>query len=218
MKEFSDLISAVVDMEWEMLLSVNGEAGATAGEKNPETFAAMRKGQFSNWSQDAVASYRDDLLRAKRENRNLMREKYIRMMEGTAPREFVKLCGELPAVSEKKRKLADEVSEQMLRQSAEMYRKYPYVSGSSRPLYAVDNTEKITSVETYQKCELLTYSLKTLTALAEHLKNLETRGESLAENIMKDSLRYYGYSSIRSAEEKACAYWQQRSAESPISE
>lgn len=210
MTDFFTLIDAVVDMEWRMFVSVNGETISGACQENPQTFAAMRKSQFSNWSEAAVRSYHRDLLNAERKDCNLLREKFLYMMEGTDPRQFAKLREELPETGEKKKELVCALSERMLRQLAALYREYPYLSSTSRPLYAVDNTPEITSAETYQKCELLTYSEETLEALQAHLDELESRGESLAEKILRDSMRYYGYQNLQDAEEKAAAYWKEQ--------
>ena len=50
----------------------------------------MRTSQAEAWTEKLLKSYYDDLLQAKSHNRNLMTEKYARMMESTFPEEYKK--------------------------------------------------------------------------------------------------------------------------------
>lgn len=45
-----------------------------------------RRGQFEAWPDSILELYRDDLRRARNDGRNLVEEKYIRMMEHTSRR------------------------------------------------------------------------------------------------------------------------------------
>ena len=57
----SEMIDAIVKLEWPMFNTVNGE-DRTDCQENPGTFDAMRRAQFDAWSEEAVAAYlRDEI-------------------------------------------------------------------------------------------------------------------------------------------------------------
>ena len=51
-----------------------------------------------------------------------------------------------------------------------------------------------------------TYSVETLTCLWEHLCALEKEGKSLAEIILANSVKFYGYNSLEDAEKASREY------------
>ncbi len=75
----------------------------------------------------------------------------------------------------------------------------PMWPGAAGPS-AVRRTGGVTSIETYQKGELYTYSTKTLKLLWDHIQRLEAEGVSLAKLIMENGVKYYGYSNLEEAE------------------
>ena len=192
--EYSTVLEGILQKEWQMFHTVNGEQRADCQE-NQEMFFAMRRAQFSAWSQEARQSYLEDLNAAAARGRNLVREKYIWMMETTDPAAFEKLKKELPEISAEKRRLVEELLKKFLSQTERMRRAYPELAGYGRPLHMSEEAGE-TSVETYQRGELLTYSLRTLHALRRHLLRLEEQGIDLAYQIQENSLLCLGYSSI----------------------
>mgnify|MGYP005793939127 CR=1 FL=1 len=64
----------------------------------------------------------------------------------------------------------------------------------------VEDRPGVTSIQTYQLGELLTYSEKTLQLLKKHLFVLQAEGRSLAEEVMSRSVCSYGFSSLGDAE------------------
>lgn len=62
-------------------------------------------------------------------------------------------------------------------------------------------SDRNTSVQTYQKGELLTYSENTLRLLKDHLFTLKAQGISLAKEITAGSICSYGFTSLEEAEE-----------------
>lgn len=62
--------------------------GPASCQMRPDTFKIMRKSQAATWSDELLASYLEDLKTATREGRNIMTEKYARMMESTFPEEY----------------------------------------------------------------------------------------------------------------------------------
>ncbi|MBQ8975389.1 MAG: DUF4125 family protein [Oscillospiraceae bacterium] len=194
------LIDEIIKTEWDMFQKVN-EGGPRADcQDDPDTFDGMRRGQFMAWSEEALQSYRLDLLNAGLTGRNLVMEKYINMMKFTNPEDYKKLEGLLTFPSQKGIEDAEYVAWQMVRQTIPLHEKYPYVSGAGRPLYATDDYKGTISIQTYQRGELLTYSDKTLALLRAHLDALSAKGESLARNILENSVMHYGYDSLDDAE------------------
>ena len=165
--EKKQVIDAIIDREWEMFRVVNGEERVSC-QNDRDGFRAMRGAQYDVWSQPACESYLADLTEAERQGRNLPREKYIRMMKDTEPAAYAVLSRDLPAVSEEKQALVDGIWEILLRQTERLREEYPLLALGGRPLHARDEGPGETSVETYQRGELLTYSERTLRLLLDH--------------------------------------------------
>ncbi|MDR3209058.1 MAG: DUF4125 family protein, partial [Oscillospiraceae bacterium] len=130
----------------------------------------------------------------------LVAEKYIRMMRTTEPARYARLAANIPQPGERAETLARAINARLLAQTETLRARYPYVSGAGRPLRAAEDFAGVTSIETYQLGELLTYSERTLAALLAHVEDLEARGASLAEEILKNTVRFYGYESLERAE------------------
>ncbi len=205
MDRFDDIILKIISLEWDMFQAVNEGGPRASCQDDRVTFEGMRRGQFEAWSRDACQSYLEDLLNAVLDGRNLVAEKYIHMMRYTSPAQYNELIKQLPAPDGKTAELAREISDKMLEQTVQLFSDYPYVSGSGRPLRSVSDFSGVTSIETYQLGELLTYSAKTLGYLKAHLLALEKDGSSLARVILGNSAGHYGYKTLEEAEAAAKA-------------
>ena len=84
MKNKQELTQEIIDLELDMFLNVRAREPASCQE-NPEAFRFHRGVLFSVWSEAALESYRDDLIRANAEGRNLMTLKYARMENSIPP-------------------------------------------------------------------------------------------------------------------------------------
>ena len=193
------ILNAIIEKEWPMFHSVNGDTRADCQDDRP-MFEAMRRAQFSVWSDAAAESYLRDLERAEKQGRNLAREKYIRMMKSTDPKGYEAFCAELPELSAEQQRLIDAVWTHMLAQTERMRERYPAVALGGRPLRASEETEGWASIETYQCGELATYSEETLAALLTHIEALEREGKDLARMIQEASVVAMGYRSLEDAE------------------
>lgn len=194
------VLNKIISLEWDMFQAVN-EGGPRAGcQEDRSTFEGMRRGQFESWSNDVCQSYLEDLLNAVLGGRNLVTEKYIHMMKYSSPAQYAALKENIHMPDEEAVKLAQEISDKMLSQTAELFEKYPYVSGSGRPMRSISDFSGVTSIETYQLGELYTYSKSTLRLLNQHLLRLEKDGISLARCILENSVKYYGYKTLEDAE------------------
>jgi len=204
--DFNETINQIISLEWPMFHNVNGD-DRDGCQENPETFAAMRRAQFSAWSEQAVGSYLNDLQTAQSEGRNLVREKYIRMMKSTDPEAYEAFKDSLPPVGEEKAALVAELWTHFLAQTERVRAKYPAIALGGRPLRASEeNHQGWASIETYQTGELLTYSEDTLRALLARITSLEAQGVDMIMEIQKNSVLCMGYQTMEEAE-KAIA-WQ----------
>ena len=193
------LIDVIIEKEWEMFHSVNGEDRTDCQNDYP-VFVIMRRAQYEAWSEAALTSYLADLDAAASEGRNLAREKYIRMMESTDPPAYDKFCGELPALSEEQSALCAQIWEKMLAQTERMRKDYPVLALGGRALRAADETDGWPSVETYQTGELKTYSAQTLRALLAEIERLEAEGKDFVFLVQENTVRGQGFKTMEEAE------------------
>ena len=195
-----ELTEKIIDCEWEMFVHVNGNIQTASCQTKPVKFHQMRLAQFRAWPEEALESYARDLEEAAAEKRNLLREKYIYMMKGTSSAaQWKRLSAELPPVSERKEELAGEICAVMIEDTEVFRTKYPFLSDAGRPLKKSEDRPGITSIETYQYGELMTYSEKTLALLWDHVRSLRNAGKSFSEVIQANTFAAYGFSSLEEA-------------------
>ena len=146
-----------------------------------------------------LSSYLKDLEMATKEGRNLMTEKYARMMEYTFPKDYKELAHRLPEVSSESRLLVDKITTLMLAWAMQMKLKYPNVIGAGRPIYSLEDTSQDTSIETYCRGELLTYGTMTLSICWEHYSKCLLEEINCYELVLDNMVKLYGYKSIEDA-------------------
>ena len=202
MRPTKETIDSIIQQEWKMFHSVNeGSAELAWCQNDYQTFDGMRRGQYEAWDEETCRCYLKDVELAVAEGRNLAEEKYIYMMRSTAPEEFSRLTDRVRPIDCTTNTLAEEITDKLLEQTVALRKQYPYVSRTGRPLRSTSDTPNVTSVETYQYSELLTYSVATLRALQNHLIACEREGVSLAKEIQQNSLKTYGFQTMEEAEE-----------------
>lgn len=184
-----------------MFQSTKNVGGRAPCQDDYATFHAMRFAQFAAWSEEARVSYLADLTCAGDTGRNLVAEKYLRMMEFTCPEYYAAQQPLLPLLTPEQRALADRLCAEMICQTALLRQAFPHIGGAGRPLYSREDTRWETSVETYERGELYTYSYKTLQALQSQLKRLEAQDLLLPGEILQNTVKSYGYSSLEAAEQ-----------------
>ena len=86
-----ELREAIVRHEWDQFQRTNNEGGRAACQGNWPVFHQMRLAQFLTWERPLLTSYAADLDAADHVGRNLVTEKYGRMMASTAPENFTKI-------------------------------------------------------------------------------------------------------------------------------
>ncbi|MGE5628520.1 MAG: DUF4125 family protein [Solirubrobacterales bacterium] len=201
MKE--ELIKEILLIEWDMFKNVSNAGGQAPCQQNLKTFIVMRMSQAMSWTEPMLESYLEDLRKAKDEGRNLMTEKYARMMKYTYPEEYYKLMHRLPILSEEAILLAERITELMLEWVKEIKQKYPIVTGAGRPLERTEGSSYNTSIETYTRGEFLTYGIKTLRLSWDYFSKCKSKGINNYEMVLKNTVKLYGYDSMQQAEEDA---------------
>ena len=195
-------IRDIVAKEWEMFHSVNGDDRADC-QDDYAGFVSMRTAQYSFWDDATLESYHGDVTRAAESGRNLAREKYIRMMRHADPEGYARFAPELPAVEPEAAELVEELWTHMLEQTRRFRDRYPGLGVMGRPLLSDADDEVVTSVQTYETGELMTYSPETLRRYRDHLLALEARGVDLVHQIQEQSILCLGYPSLEAAERAA---------------
>ena len=194
------LVDRLVEEEWEFFQKVKGENGRASCQDDWRTFKVMRSSQALAWNDEIVRSLLDDLAQCRAQGRNPMMEKYARMMEFTEPEEYEKLKPLLPKVEEGTRALGAPSDRPHGRVGRGAREEYPFVCGAGRPLHSNEDSDKDTSLETYDYCELQTYSQRTLELLAQRYDEADEAGENLYLTTQESTARQQGYGSLHEAE------------------
>jgi len=194
------MIDDIVQLEWQAFDKVHNEGGRASCQDNFETFEIMRKSQFLAWDVATLASYYGDLKTAAKLGRNLVQEKYARMMASTAPAEYAGFAHLLPALSVWQQRTIARIVETQVEWREAFARAYPHMSGQARAIRTAEDTPHTTSFETYLRGELATYSEDTLRAYARMIDDCLQDERNLTTATMEHTARLYGYASLAAAE------------------
>ena len=202
MSKKEDLVSRIIEREWDMFQNVNNIGGKASCQQDYQTFETMRYSQAMSWSEETLESYLEDLQDAQKNQRNLLTEKYARMMESTSPLEYAQIESVLPPLDPEVLEIIDQIVAIMINWEEEVIEKYPYVARRGRPLRSIEDTPYVTSIETYLRGELSTYSSKTLKLCLENVLNQKAENINGSELIHSNTAKRYGYNSLEEANEK----------------
>lgn len=194
-------IEKIINTEWEMFQKVDNIGGRASCQDDYETFFIMRASQYGSWSEEMVGCYAKFVEKCHTEGRNLLTEKYARMMEFTHPAYYEKnIAPVLPSVSEANKVLIDKIVKAMIIWETEFARQYPKISGAGRPLTSDGDASGFTSMETYARGELATYPSELLRLYADYVEKLQGEDKSLSLINQQIMVKLYGYNSIEEAE------------------
>jgi hypothetical protein len=181
--EKENLIKIVVELEWNMFSAVNASEPNSCQE-NKKTFQIMRWMSYSVLNEEILKSLLDNLNSAIDEGRNLMTEKYGRMERKIPP--F------------KDSSSIQEIADTELVWMKEVAQKYP--------LTFQGDDEKFIN---YLKCELETYSDKSLELYSTFVKNSIEGGINLIEERYNNLFKKMGYESLtdKESQERHKEFW-----------
>ena len=198
--EREQLIFDVAQMEWELFQQVYNTGGRASCQDDPDTFFKMRMSQWMAYSDEVLKSYRRDCEEAVKEGRNPIFEKYGYMMESTYPEEYEKIKSHLPDVSEK-RDIVERIVKIHVAWDGEVAEKYPNLRKRGRvATTAEDGVMAGSSMESYLRGELYTYSMRTLELVLRETEEAGQKGGNLVEQTFANETAFYGYGSLEEAE------------------
>jgi hypothetical protein len=197
-----DMIDSIVEAEWKMFQDVPNIGGRAACQDDLKTFRIMRAGQSASWSDAMLESYLDDLNDAKRSGRNLLTEKYARMMRSTSPSEYARIEHLLQPIDPEAIELIEQIVKIVLEWEQELLEKYPYIVKRGRPLFSMEDSIGVTSMETYLRGELSTYSIRTLASYLDHIQKEQSENVNGSAITLLYMIKQYGYDSLEEANEK----------------
>ena len=194
-------IEEIIKIEWQMFQNVDNLGGRADCQDDFETFYIMRRSQYDNWTEEMVRVYGDFAAKSLKEGRNLISEKYARMMAYTDLHYFNKhLKDKLPTVPMINYRIISGIVEKLILWEEDMAKRYPKLAGTARPIRSSEDKYGITSMETYARGELETYPQELLSLYAEYVNKLQEAGLSLSQKNLNTMVAMYGYKSIDEAE------------------
>ena len=201
MRTREQMIDSIIEAEWKMFQNVHNIGGRADCQDDFKTFEIMRASQAESWSEAMLESYLDHLTAAENSGRNLISEKYARMMQSTSPSEYARIKHLLPLLDPKAAELIERIVTIELEWGQELIEKYPYIVGRGRPLFSTGDSISVTSTETYLRGELATYSLRTLELYLEHIQKEQSENINGAAITLLYMMKQYGFNSLEEANE-----------------
>ena len=191
----------ITKLEWDQFQQTHNEGGRANCQGNWPTFRIMRMSQFLTWPLDLQESYKQDLECANSDGRNLITEKYARMMESTAPEIFERTIKPyIKPILEPRKSAQEQIILTQVEWAADFRNRYPHLGLAMRVLKTSEDTAENTSFETYLRGELSTYSDATFAKYQRFVNNLRAENLNLTQMIIANTVRMYGYDSLEAAE------------------
>lgn len=196
-----DLVEEVIRREWNQFQRTENEGGRASCQGNWPMFLQMRASQFMTWPEDLLRSYLDDLDEANRVGRNLVTEKYARMMASTAPDEYrERIEPFIPRLSDERIARQERVIDVQVAWARDFRGRYPKLGAAMRVLTTAEDTLEDTSFETYLRGELGTYSDRTMALYEAMVEDLQAAGRNLTEQTVANTVRLGGFADLTEAE------------------
>ncbi len=164
----NEIIQKIINKEWFQFTNTKNISQRAICQDQKGNFIASRTAYWNMYDIDILNSYLSDINSAISKNQNLITYKYAYMMKYTDKANYDSIKDMLPKIDEKKEKLIDTILLMYMSWEAEIVEKYPELDNKNRKLYSSSDTINSTSVETYMRGELSTYSYNTLELIAKY--------------------------------------------------
>ena len=194
-------VQELLDLEWRLFDAAPQAGQRPARPEDREQFCIIRSAQLSIWPPELRESWRQDLLNAQAEGRNLINEKYIYMLERVNQKQCDKLNLDLPAANIEKLWLVDWICTAEVAWQETLVQKYPHLTQNSRAIHTSADTRENVSFETFLCSELMCCSVNTLRLYARQVEKAQKSGRNLCETMLENTVRQLGYESLEAAEE-----------------
>ena len=199
--DMQSIIEAMIEIEWEMFQHTENLGGRASCQDDFETFYIMRGSQYANWTDEMRSCWLSFLKESQREGRNLVAEKYGRMMQFTNLHHYNKhIKPFIPSVPQSHYNIINTIVEAQIGWEKEFAAKYPKLSMAGRPVTSEGDLSGFTSMETYSRGELETYPAELLNLYAAYVQQLKEEGRNLSMMIQQTTVLMYGYDTIEEAE------------------
>jgi hypothetical protein len=186
--------------EFEAFDKVQNEGGRADCQNNWPTFKVMRMSQYMTWDEDMQLQYLYEFKTNYANGRNMIQEKYARMMESTAPHEYAKFADQLPPISPEKKAIMEQIIAMQVKWTEEFASQYPHLAGNARYIHSSEDMPYDTSSETYLRGELGTYSDRMLAMYGRYIVEHANMGKNVVYEIMENTIHFYGYKDFETAE------------------
>jgi len=194
---------SIAKSEFEAFDKVQNEGGRASCQNNWPTFKVMRMSQYMTWTEDMLLQYLYEFKTNYANGRNMIEEKYARMMESTAPLEYARFAKRLPEVSEAKKAIVEQIVALQVKWMEEFAAQYPNLAEDARAIHTAEDLAYDTSYETYLRGELCTYSDRMLEMYGRYIVAHAQAGKNVACEIMKNTVQFYGYQDLETANAKS---------------
>ena len=195
--EKQKIIEEILEKEWKYFSNLNNIGGRADCQDNREDFIIMRKSQWETFNEETLLSYLEDL----NSKNNPLFQKYAQMMKYNSPEEYEKIKDNLEKASEEKTDLVNKIMFIYMEWEKEFFESYPIFSSMGRPLYSSEDDNIETSIETYLRGELLSYSEKTLKLYLNYVIDNKEKNINLAIKNMDNLARMQGFNDSDEVEE-----------------
>ena len=194
--EKEKLIDEILEKEWNYFSNLNNIGGRADCQDNREDFIIMRKAQWLTFNEETLLSYLEDL----NSKNNPLFQKYGQMMKYNSPKEYEKIKNLLEQPSSQKLDLVEKIMELYMKWEEEFFKAYPIFSSMGRPLYSKQDDDEDTSIETYLRGELLSYSEKTLALYLKYILEMKNKNINLAVKNMDNLASMQGFENSKDVE------------------
>ena len=195
--EKEKIINEILEKEWKYFSNLNNIGGRADCQDNREDFIIMRKSQWETFNEETLLSYLEDL----NSKNNPLFQKYAQMMKYNSPEEYKKIKDILEKASDEKTDLVNKIMFIYMEWEKEFFEKYPIFSSMGRTLYSSEDDNIETSIETYLRGELLSYSEKTLKLYLNYVIDNKKKNINLAIKNMDNLARMQGFNDSNDVEE-----------------